>query len=379
MKVARPQSAVDIKLSTKLEEVRQRLFADDQAEKLERPLAFFTVANDRRLPLAFLGNSVREVIETPYSELLSTPGVGQKKIASLVSLLNRIVAAPVPELKAANPLPSRHVPTEVQTVLPGDPGFDAAAVPEVHWEAWRAAVVRHNLGRETLGRLAASLQDLPRVVWNTPLETYTGLTLAKIRALKTHGEKRVRVIVEVFGSLHRMVGAAPPVGHLYLSLRPKFILPLEAWILEVLQRELPPDAKEIRRAFVEPLMAQVQIDAGETIYRLAEGRLGLNNSNASVRQAAKRMGLTRARVYQLLNEVSAIMQVRWPEALPLIAELRSRLHTLTLDTRELEMFDATLELFFPGRRRAGEFVEAAANESGSNGRYASLGPRQRAG
>ena len=39
---------------------------------------------------------------------------------------------------------------------------------------------------------------MTRVIWNTPLGAYTHFTLGEIRAMKTHGEKRVRAILEVF-------------------------------------------------------------------------------------------------------------------------------------------------------------------------------------
>jgi hypothetical protein len=330
------------------------------------------------LPLAFLGDTVREVLETPFPELIATPGVGQKKIASLLNLLNRIATAPMPDPQAGLPVVKEVSPSGVLAIPPGDPGFDAAQVPEALWEQWRASIVRHNLGQETLGRFARSLQDLPRVVWSTPLETYTKLRLSDIRSLKTHGEKRVRVIVEIFGVLHRMLGSTAPVDYLRVQLWPKFIKPIDAWITEVLNRDLQPDAKEIRRSFVEPLMAQVRIDAGDTIARLAEGRLGLVSNAGSVRQAAKRMGLTRARVYQLLNEVSAIMAVRWPEGHLLVTALRDRLHEPGRDDRDLEMFDTAVDLFFPSRRRLSEMLSSAA--SGGNGRLSHVGlGHQRAG
>ncbi len=66
-----------------------------------------------------------------------------------------------------------------------------ADVCEAVWEKWRAGVRAHGLGRETMGRLCTSLQDLPRGLWRTTLDAYAHLTLAEIRRLKSHGEKRV--------------------------------------------------------------------------------------------------------------------------------------------------------------------------------------------
>ena len=61
-----------------------------------------------------------------------------------------------------------------------------------------------------------------------------------------------------------------------------------------------------------PLLEQIRTDATQQIATLAENRLGIGGPITSVRQAARTMGLTRARVYQLLNEINDIMTVRWP-------------------------------------------------------------------
>jgi hypothetical protein len=257
---------------------------------------------------------------------------------------------PPPAAKKAAPPP-----------LPGDPGFDPATVSESDWERWRAAVIRHGLEHEVLGLFASSLQELPRVVWSAPLSKYTEHSLTDIRHLKTHGEKRVRVVVEIFGALHRILGTGQPVGYLTTRIRPKFIAPLESWMLEALERPLLPEPDEIRRSFVEPIMKQVRIDAGDPIYRLAEGRLGLSGKNSSVKQAAKKLGLTRARVYQLLNEVAAILQVRWPEGAALVGELRTRVQTEAMSHQDMELFHTACELFYPQRRK---LVSAHVNGNG---------------
>src|SRR5688500_5126482 len=97
MKLNRTQSVVDYKLLARFETVRDKLLAEKPAHCLDRPLAFWTVPNDRRLPLAFMGRSIRNILTTPFEELFATAGVGQKKIAGLIELLNRVVTAKMPE------------------------------------------------------------------------------------------------------------------------------------------------------------------------------------------------------------------------------------------------------------------------------------------
>src|SRR5688572_3895583 len=90
MKLNRSQSVVDYKLYSRFEHLRKKLQAEKPRDVLDKPLAFWTVPNDRRLPLAFMGRSIHDLLTTPFAELYATPGVGQKKIAGLVDLLTRV-------------------------------------------------------------------------------------------------------------------------------------------------------------------------------------------------------------------------------------------------------------------------------------------------
>ena len=140
-----------------------------------------------------------------------------------------------------------------------------------------------------------------------------------------------------------------------------------------------PGRQEIFENFVSPLLEQVRTDATQQIASLAENRLGISGPITSVRQAARAMGLTRARVYQLLNEINDIMAVRWPTGRHQVYELREKLVTEAKQMDpppDLQQFHAAVELFYPGSRRGAagplehalleeeeEPVEQAAEES----------------
>jgi hypothetical protein len=353
MKLTRSTSVLEYKLVSSFENVRKKLLLPKFAERLEKPLAYWALPGDRRLPLAFMGRTLRDLLDTPFEELYATPGIGQKKIHSLVELLSRAskdqpLGALAPEAEATESA------TPVQTAVAFGEPLDPGIVSEALWEQWRASVRDFGMGRETLGRFALSLENLPRVIWQTPLDTYVGLTLDEIRSLKTHGEKRVRAVIEVFGSLHAILARAGKQKHLAIKIMPQFARDLEYWIEGVLNRDSLPTPDEMLTSFVEPLMAQARIDAGEQISKLVESRLGLKGANSSVRQAARKMSLTRARVYQLLNEVAAVMDVRWPEGRPLVHRLRDKLLYATGGRAEYATFLSTVELFFPRGNRGEE-------------------------
>ena len=60
--------------------------------------------------------------------------------------------------------------------------------------------------------------------------------------------------------------------------------------------------EEIEQQLIEPLVQQLGIDAGDTVANLARGRLGVGAGAESVRNQSKSLGVTRARVYQMLEE-----------------------------------------------------------------------------
>src|SRR5580692_6337334 len=82
-------TAEEYKLVSGFQTLRRALLNDGNPERLERPLAYWALPNDRRLPLAFLGRPLRILLQTPFEELVATPGIGRKKISTLMKLLGR--------------------------------------------------------------------------------------------------------------------------------------------------------------------------------------------------------------------------------------------------------------------------------------------------
>ena len=218
MKLSKTASVEELQVISRFEGLRKILLSVEYLDHLKKPLAYWALPTDRRLPLAFLGRTLEDLLNTSFAELSSTPGIGQKKISSFVRLLAR----------AANTDPSE-LPTEL-VIAPIDDnkksdqaahdGFNPATVSEVVWAQWRASVLKHGLGDENLGRFAPSLRNMTRVIWNTPLEAYTQYTLGEIRTMKTHGEKRVRAILEVFHSVHTLVADMGTQDHLVVRIVP---------------------------------------------------------------------------------------------------------------------------------------------------------------
>jgi hypothetical protein len=363
-------SVEDYNLVAHFERLRRSLLEAKADERLDKPLAYWALASDRRLPFAFLGRTLKDLLHTPFEELLATPGVGQKKICSLITLLSRAMKDVPPEDPFGLDAMDESQPAGRKADRPrkATVGFDPSMISEAVWVQWRTTVKRQGLGHVELGQLTPTLQALPSVIWHAPLSEYVTLSLTDIRELKTHGEKRVRAILEVFWGIHEALGNSRIADHLKIQLIPKFVPPLEAWFSATLAGSSPPTQRTIRSSLATPLLAQIEVDAGQTVWRLAADRSGLKGAPKSVRQLAKRMGVTRARVYQLLEECGKVMAVRWPEGERLFAALAQRMQAQRARQDATQMFETLTTLCYPkiaqAARPASEHDKAGAAAGG---------------
>ena len=402
MRFVKSTSVEELLLVSRFEQLRKILLAEQYSVHLDRPLVFWVLPADRRLPLALLGRKLGDLLATPFAELAATPGIGYQKICSFIELLGRAANTDPADLPPELPIrqgslhslsdgdihsclsPDGYAPLSADHA-PSSNGFDPAAVSEIVWRQWRTTVLRHGLGAEPLGRFAPSLMHMTRVIWRRPLADYAGMSLDEIQRLKAHGEKRVRAILEVFHALHALLARVGSQEHFVLRIVPRQIDAAETWVSRQLQLPGVPPAEQIVAGFIEPLLAQLRIDATPQIVSVAENRLDIRAPQTSVRQFARELGLTRARVYQLLDEINHILNVRWPtgrqQVYQLDAKFRSEAQRLEQPAR-LEQFQAAIELFYPRSRRGAsgilERIDGPHSLDGADG-DASVGPALPAG
>ena len=98
MKFTKSASVEELQVVSRFESLRKILLSEQYADHLKKPFAYWALPTDRRLPLAFLGRTLEDLLRTPFSELSNTPGIGQKKICSFVKLLARAANTDPPEL-----------------------------------------------------------------------------------------------------------------------------------------------------------------------------------------------------------------------------------------------------------------------------------------
>lgn len=341
-------------LAARFEKIRNLLLTDRYAPQLNHPLLDWALPADRRLPRALLHRSLGDLLRTPYDSLAAVPGIGQKKMLSLLKLLDRALhteelqkerledVAPQIAPLAADPQLSASKPAVSVTHI-GDP----SNISEVTWATWRSTIIAHRLGHEPLGCFASSLHELPRVIWSVPLETYAGLTLGEIRKLKTHGEKRVRCVVTIFGQLHSQLDGKTSADKIDVRLTPERIERLEVRMQELISSKTLPTVEQLRKELIEPIIQQIEVDAGVQTATMLRGRLGFDGPALSVRKAAMRMRLTRARIYQLLEDAATVVEVRWPRGKQMMRELLERVSNESAESPEGRFLRTVAETFYP--------------------------------
>jgi hypothetical protein len=103
------------------------------------------------------------------------------------------------------------------------------------------------------------------------------------------------------------------------------------------------------------LLDQIRIDLGDQVAGLATARLSLDDDAPTVKQQADTMGVTRARVYQLLEDCAKVMEMRWPEGRWLLAPLSTRYGTSDPDT--IGLVHGIVDLFYPNEKAGAANVE----------------------
>jgi hypothetical protein len=332
------------------ERLRKSLLDRPDDGRLDKALSYWVLPSDRRLPMAFLDRTVRDLLSRPIEELMVTPGIGHMKIMGFFDLLKRISKATQPDAPFGlnNTEPARRQKPAVR-------GFDPLVVSESLWVSWNETVRRYGLGQEKLGRLAPSLQSLPTVIWHSRLDEYAGRSLAEIRHMKTHGEQRLNAILEVFYTVHEALATSTLQANIDVIIVPRFIPPMTRWLMETIDQPGFPAVEALHLHLVKPLIHQIKIDLGDRVAALAANRLSLDKNAPSVKQQADTIDVTRARVYQLLEDCAKVMNVRWPEGRWLFAPLTARFGTA--DPTTIGLMHGIINLFYPHEPSAGAMLD----------------------
>ena len=167
MKLSKTASVEELQVISRFESLRKILLSEQYATP-EKPLAYWALPTDRRLPLAFLGARLEDLLQRA---VLRT--VRHARDRTEENVLFCQTAGPGGQhrpLRTAD-RPDRTCPTRRvrqqrrrgarRRLQPGH-GFGSRLEPMAGERG------KHGLGHEMLGRFAPSLRNMTRVIWNTP-------------------------------------------------------------------------------------------------------------------------------------------------------------------------------------------------------------------
>ncbi|RIK84042.1 MAG: hypothetical protein DCC68_02500 [Planctomycetota bacterium] len=352
MNVNVKDASADDKQAACYHRLRDTLLAKRYEDRLTKPLGYWALPNDRRLPQALLEFPLEEVLARSFEELAATRGIGQKKIESLFVLLARAAGDQAP---GADLIEVQNKPSEENWASAGTNGrdglgnFNPGVVSEALWQQWQASVRESGVADMTIGLVVPSLDRVPSVIWQAPLSRYADKSLAEIRAMRTHGVKRMGVILQAFYFVHRAWQETRDAAAVRAALVPTFIAPIERWLAECADRKTAPGEDALRAQLIEPLLAQIQVDCGEMVAKLARDRIGLDGRPMSVRSQARRLIVTRARIYQIFEQCGKAMEVRWPEGRDRLRAFESAVYRQPTDSLAARLLAAAIELCYPRR------------------------------
>ena len=358
----------DVKIVSRYDELREELLKDEYSLHQDTQLAFWALPKEQKLPHALIGCKLGELLKKSFDELLRTPTIGEKKFKSILTLLERAKNA-----KAEDISNSLSPPKADTSLLEDSDEISIDSISEIQWRRWQAIILDKGLANEPLGRLCPTLSKLTRPIWNNLLSEYCQITLSEVREMRTHGEKRVESILEIFRYVCSIVGEMKSSGH-RVQLVPERIADVETWGLRTLSKPDMPNSEEIKDNYILPLLGQLEIDSTENkIRQISENRIGLHGEVISLRQAARKLGMARARIYQLLDEINDILTVRWPNGWWITSLLRNKLPSAIVgcshNESEFSQFHYAAEIFFPWGRRGAipEMLEGFADGTVAQG------------
>jgi hypothetical protein len=329
----------DVPLLSRFEQIRGLLLGGAMNDRLDKPLSFWALPGDRQLPFALPNHPVRMLLASSFDELYGTAGIGRKKVATLLRLLERVADNSKPEASEA-----LHE-ADGQADLPGTSSAGELAVSEAIWHQWCERLTKLGLINEPLGHLAPSLQELPRSIWITPLGDFLCISLADLRELKTFGTKRVQAVIDVVASIYTSIAAVATNDHLAVRLVPRCVERIEAWMQQAFADLAAIDAASVSEGLIAPIKERIVIDGGEKLALVAEARLAPKTSVVNIRQIAFRLTVTPSRIYQLLDDIRAIVQLRWPRGEAQLRDLHEHMSSAGCDAIAIELVAAAHSLF----------------------------------
>jgi len=194
------KNVVRYKLAEAFAEVCSALSTSRSTESLQASLLEWSLPSDRPVPVVFLDYPLERLIAADFDALFDTAGVGPKKFAVLVQILQRAAGLEELNLLAANPLAGDREAAEIALA---DDGYEGLRE--------RFQQVRNEVLSLQCERLLAKRVDywvlptdrqVPRNVLDRSLGELLSGSFDSIAALPGVGRKKIAVLIELLTRAH---------------------------------------------------------------------------------------------------------------------------------------------------------------------------------
>lgn len=265
----------------------------------ESPLSRWVRSDDRGIPADLAKRTVGSLLRSDFDELIETPGVGVTKLAKLMELLERVGDPPAIEKSSRS-----HGKNGVKATT------TEPATPDEQWKADVDAIRLAGVEGLPLGRLAPSLDELPRNLWLTPLSRFISLSYGELHSIPYFGTRRIAAVSEIVAQVARQARA------LRLSDRStNRPAPALMQVEERLTSAEPLTREAILREILSPLFAQLAVDLGPRAVAVACLAVGLDAATAkdiAGIESIETLSVSRPRTHQIREDIRLALQVRWP-------------------------------------------------------------------
>ncbi|MDX1963245.1 MAG: hypothetical protein SFX18_08835 [Pirellulales bacterium] len=282
---------------------------------LNLPLGNWVLWPERNMLRPLLQRSLNDILHSSVEELLAIPSLGPKKLTILMGVLRRIAS------DQGQVLPRSLAPRKAASGARSRSGRGGAAggfvdwqkVSDMQWQAWGERVMASGLADEPVVHVVPQLNQIPTVIWTTPLAEYCQVSLTELSQLRTHGHKRISSISVAIQAAEQMLTLAQQNGKKLTRFRLPEFLKLEEWAEREERRGKKPTHEWITMHLLEPLLDQLALDVPPLTHSILCERIGWKCAATPVVQIATRLGMTRARVYQHFEMIAKVLKLRWPE------------------------------------------------------------------
>ena len=303
--------ANDEEMQAEFDSMQQVLFTHTTHPLLNEELREFLEPGDRDIPTEFIGDSVREVLETPFARL-ARRWVDRRRVRCLLNLLSRAVVS----IRSLTGCPDEDTSIPNDSLRPRTtPVSREISDDGKSWRTYCDIIHEHGLEWMKLGTVAACLRDLPRTLWDCPLADFTVLTLRKLAEMPAIGPKRLATVTAPVRSVALDLQGLPRSSNVRVKLIPGPLRGVHTWIQRVMESRVIPSVNDVATQLVRPLSCQLLHDLTAREAQIAIHRLRLDESIASstLEVLASVHGITRERIRQLESWGPRVLQVRFPQ------------------------------------------------------------------